>query len=422
MSSQKIHCPNCATEISIDDVLTRQLETQIKQELAQEAKLKQQELAQKEADLQKRLEALEAGRQNLAQIVTQKVAQKLEEQKSEIEKQARAQALEASGQELLNLRELLAQKDAKLDKLIKDQVELFKQKQQFEDDKKTFELEMLRKQDEIKDQLSQEIQAQTASKYQLQLAELNKKLQDAQKANQEMERKLTQGSQQTQGEVLELELEELLRREFPYDQINPVAKGVNGADITQEVYDKSGHNCGTIVWETKRTKNWTEGWISKLKDDQRHQKAEVAVIVSSVLPKDVKNFGLKDGVWIADFVAVVGLATALRAGLINVAALKAASVGKNEKMEILYRYLSGVEFKQKIEAIVESFTQMKTDLDKERRAFIKIWESREKQINRVIENTVGMYGDLEGLMGSSLPKIEMLELPDPDATEQNLLL
>jgi hypothetical protein len=206
----------------------------------------------------------------------------------------------------------------------------------------------------------------------------------------------------------------MLGRKFPSDQFLPVPKGVNGADIIQKVVDKYGQICGTIVWETKRAKNWVDGWVPKLKDDQRNQKAEIAVLVTMMLPKEIKNFSVKDGVWVSDFGSVIGLATALRSGLINVSAVKQASVGKNEKMEFLYNYLSGIEFKQKIEAIVESFTAMKSDLEREKRAMTKIWETRDKQISRVVDNTVKMYGDLTGLMGKALPKIDLLELPEGD--------
>ena len=236
--------------------------------------------------------------------------------------------------------------------------------------------------------------------------------QDALKVNEELHRKLQQGSQQTQGEVLELELEQLLRTHFPLDQIESVPKGIGGADVIQRVVSKSGNFCGTIVWESKRTKAWSEGWPQKLKDDQRAVKAEIAVLVSEILPKDCKNFGQCDGIWVSNSQCAVGLAAALRVQLVEVAMTKLAAVGKNEKMETLYQYLSGSEFRQRVEAIVEAFVAMQEDLQEERRVTERRWAKREKQIQKVISNTSGMYGDFQGLIGSSLQTI-------PSLTAQN---
>ena len=201
-----------------------------------------------------------------------------------------------------------------------------------------------------------------------------------------------------------------MKVEFPHDEIVPVPKGVSGADVVQKVKDHSGRVCGQIAWESKKTKAWSDGWIQKLKDDQRVIKADLAVIASATLPEDVKGFVFRDGVWICDIKLIVALAAALRINLLNVSRERAMSVGKNEKMEVLYSYLTGVEFKQRVEAIVEAFTNMDMGLRKERLAYEKIWSEREKQIKKVITNTVGMYGDLSGYV--ALPQIKTLELPE----------
>jgi hypothetical protein len=199
-----------------------------------------------------------------------------------------------------------------------------------------------------------------------------------------------------------------LKAEFTQDEILPVPKGVNGADIIQKVCTRAGQVCGQIAWESKKTKTWSEGWIQKLRDDQRAIKAELAVIVSAVLPEDVKGFAFRDGVWICDIKLAVALASALRVNLEAVHRERVMAVGKNEKVEILYTYLTGVEFKQRVEAIVEAFTEMQDGLNKERKVFEANWAKREKQIQKVISNTVGMYGDLSGLV--TLQPIKMLEL------------
>jgi hypothetical protein len=248
-------------------------------------------------------------------------------------------------------------------------------------------------------------------------AEKDKKLQDAIKANEELRRKLQQGSQQTQGEVLELQIEELIRASFPGDGIEPVPKGVSGADVVHRVYNRRGDGCGVIVWESKHTKVWSDAWFQKLKDDLRLVKGDVAVLVSEALPKGVENFALVRGIWVTSPSCALGLAVALRAQLIEVATTKLAAVGKNEKMEVLYHYLSGSEFRQRVEAIVEAFVDMQKDLQAERRTAERQWSKREKQIQRVIANTAGMYGDLQGILGTSLQAISALTDGDEDAPE-----
>lgn len=214
---------------------------------------------------------------------------------------------------------------------------------------------------------------------------------------------------------------ELIRSSFTTDIIEPVPKGMNGADVIHKVINKRGESCGVIVWESKHTKAWTDSWIQKLKDDLRLVKGDVAILVTEVLPKDVKNFGLVNGVWVTNSQCALGLASAVRGQLIEVAMTKLSAVGKNEKMEILYRYLSGSEFRQRVEAIVEGFVDMQKDLQAERRSTELRWAKQEKRIQKVIANTAGMYGDLHGLIGSSLQSIPALttgeeELSSPELT------
>lgn len=310
--------------------------------------------------------------------------------------------------ELEDLRRRAAEKDGKLQAAEQAELGLRKQKRELEERERRLELDIVRKLDDERRKIETQAVKQLEEQYRLKDAEKDKKLQDALVVNEELRRKLQQGSQQTQGEVLELELEDLLRTTFPFDDIEPVPKGVNGADLIHRVHHNNGHCCGIIVWESKRTKGWSDGSIQKLKDDLRLVKGDVAVIVSEALPKDIANFAQVKGVWIASRACAVNLAAALRAQLIEISMVKVAAVGKNEKMEILYNYLSGSEFKQRIEAIVEAFISMQEDLNEERRTAERRWSKREKQIQRVITNTSGMYGDLQGLMGSSLDNIPAL--------------
>jgi len=308
------------------------------------------------------------------------------------------------------LEEQLAGKERRLREANENELQVRKEKNELEEEKKNFELEKQRQLDEERKKISEEASKKATEEQQYIIAQLKKQLADATIAKDDLARKLEQGSQQIQGEVLELELEELLRVEFPHDEILPVPKGVKGADVIQKVLDRSGHVCGKIVWESKKTKGWNEGWIQKLKDNQREIKADLAVIVSAVLPEGVKGFVFRDGVWICDIKLIVALAGALHINLVDVARERAMSVGKDEKVEILYSYLTGVEFKQRVEAIIEAFSNMDEGLRKEKIAYEKIWSEREKQIQKVIKNTVGMYGDLSGLV--TLPKIKTLELQE----------
>ncbi|HAS80884.1 MAG: hypothetical protein UR25_C0004G0019 [Candidatus Nomurabacteria bacterium GW2011_GWE1_32_28] len=498
-NTKNIICPNCKTAISIDDVLTHQIEENIKKEISEENKLKEIEMAKERKEIEEQKAKLEELQKNTQSEVSKKVAEKLavekitlwkeaqtaaekktaaevkllEEQMKEkdkkldeanteslkarairqkfedekknfevekakiidaerkgIEQEAFARAVKQSERDSIKLlkqieeaekekeadkkmlQEQLEEKDIKLKEANKKELDLRKEKNKLEEDKQNFELEKQRQLDIERKQIIEEASKKANEEQKYIIAQLEKRLTDATKAKDELSRKLEQGSQQTQGEVLELELEDILRSEFSFDDISPVPKGVSGADIIQKVQNQSGKYCGQIVWESKKTKAWSEGWIQKLKDDQRIMKAEIAVIVSITLPGDIKGFGFRDGVWICDIKLATALATALRVNLESVTREKTMSVGKNDKMEILYTYLTGVEFKQRVEAIVEAFTGMDNGLKKERLAYEKIWSEREKQIKKVITNTVGMYGDLSGLV--ALPQIKRLELGEGD--------
>lgn len=415
-NEQKIQCPKCGESISIDDVLTRQIEEKIKKDFEATQKIREQELAQKSEELKKQAAEIAESKKNIESVVAEKVAGQLAAEKLKLFKEARAEAEKEQAAKTALLEEQLKNKDEKLTQATKNEVALRKEKIKLEEDKQAFELEKMRQMEEAKKAIVEEATKKAAEEQQYVIAQLKKQLTDATKAKDDLARKLEQGSQQTQGEVLELALEELLKGEFPHDEIVPVPKGVSGADIIQKVKDRSGRECGQIVWESKKTKAWSEGWIQKLKDDQRAIKADVAVIVSVVLPEDVKGFVFRDGVWICDIKLAVALATALRINLESLTREKAMSVGKNEKMEVLYSYLTGVEFKQRVEAIVEAFTSMDEGLRKERMAYEKIWSEREKQIKKVITNTVGMYGDLSGLV--TLPQIKRLELGEGESHEK----
>ncbi|NNM59050.1 MAG: DUF2130 domain-containing protein [Legionellales bacterium] len=408
LNEQKIQCPKCGTSISIDDVLTHQIGEKIKKDFEAAQHLKEEELAKQSEQLKKQAAELIENKKNLDTVIAEKLADQLKSERLKIFKDAKKEAEKEQSSLTSLLEEQLKNKDEKLQQATQNEIELRKEKIKLEESKQAFELEKIRQLEEAKNVITEEAGKKAAEEQQYIVVQLKKQLTDAIKAKDDLARKLEQGSQKAQGDVLEVELEELLKAEFPHDEIMPVPIGVTGADIIQKVIDRNGRVCGQIAWETKKTKSWNENWIQKLKDDQRAIKADLAVIVSAALPENVKGFIFRDGVWICDIKMTIALAIALRMNLEALTREKGMSVGKNEKMEVLYSYLTGVEFKQRVEAIVEAFTSMDTGLRKERLAYEKIWAEREKQLRKVISNTVGMYGDLSGLV--ALPQIKMLEL------------
>ncbi|MBP6975553.1 MAG: DUF2130 domain-containing protein [Candidatus Moranbacteria bacterium] len=418
LSKQQIKCPECGTSISIDDVLTHQISEQIRGEFQAEQRAREEALLERQRFLDAEQERLDRATRESASLIEKAVAEKIAAERKVIMGQAKEAALQENEKERKMLEEALEEKNAKLQEANEKELMLRKERNRLEEERQSFELEKQRELDEERAKISEEAGRKATEETRFVIAQLQKQLSDATKAKDDLARKLEQGSQQTQGEVLELELETSLRSEFLHDEIVPVPKGVKGADIIQRVFDRGGRLAGQIVWESKNTKVWSEGWVQKLKEDQRLVKADIAVIVSSVLPQGMTGFALRDGVWVCEMRLALALAGALRITLESVTREKTLSVGKNEKMEVLYAYLTGVEFRQRVEAIVEAFTGMSDGLRKERLAYEKLWAEREKQINKVIVNTVGMYGDLSGYV--ALPQIKALELGDGD--EQKTLL
>lgn len=415
-SIDKIDCPRCGTQIPVTEALQRQLTDSIKAEVSKEVEEKERILATKE----KELESKEKDLKIQAQSIDQKVSEQLSEERTRIEIEAKEKADKATALELQDARAQIAEQEQRLKESQDSELEIRKQKREIEEREKALELETVRRIDEEKIRIEEETTKRLQESHRLKDAEKDKKLQDALRMNEELQRKLQQGSQQTQGEVMELELEKIIGSTFPIDQIEPVPKGISGADVIQRVFNRSGHSCGIIVWEIKRTKAWSDGWIQKFKDDQRMAKAELAILVSETLPKEVENFANLNGIWVTNQACAMSLASALRTQLIEIETTKLSAVGKNEKMEVLYRYISGSEFKQRVEAIVEAFVNMQTDLQEERRTMEKRWAKRDKQIQRVISNTSGMYGDFQSYLGSALQTIPALSSGESKDNDRNI--
>jgi len=310
--------------------------------------------------------------------------------------------------ELSELKDTLKSRESKLAQAQKDQAEALKLKQKFEDAIRENELNL---QKQINERLTVErekARKEAEDEQKLKVSEKDLLISQMQQKIEELRRRSEQGSQQSQGEVLELELESLLRNKFLTDIIEPVAKGVSGADVTHKVIDKSGEHCGTILWEFKRTKNWSDGWLEKLREDRNKAKANVAIIASQSLPDTIKSFGIIDGVWVVHFNYIIPLAALLRQNLLELSAVRQSKVGQQTKTEMMYSYLTSNEFRLRVEAVVESISNIKEDLDTEKKAIMKQWAKREKEINKAIDAIVGMYGDMQGIAGKSLPEIKGL--------------
>ena len=375
-------CPHCKKTVEISEALRHEF--------------KEQELAKITAKHEKELEEAE---KKAEEASAKKIKEQFELQLKQIEKD--------------NL-----DKEVQNKKLYDQLEKLMEEKSALKREKDEMKLEMQKTLALEEEKIRLDAQKKAEEEQHLKIMAKDKQLADTLKELEDAKRKLQQGSQQTQGEVFELEFEELLRKEFPNDKISPVGKGVKGGDIIHEVWDSRGNFNGKILWELKNTKTWTEGWIDKLKGDKRTINADEAVIISEVMPAEIKTAGFRDGVWVTQRNFVVGIASTLRASLIQLFYAKNAAKGKDEKVEAIYSYLSGVEFKHRIEAIIDAFSNMQTDIEKEKRYFSSKWARDEKNIRQVIDNTFGMHGDFKGLMGSTLPTIKGLETQELESGEE----
>jgi hypothetical protein len=379
-----ITCPQCGHQFSLSDVQKHELE-----EMREKMKV------EVEADMKKRAFAW-------AQEEVKKAEQK---------------AKEENQKQVIEL-ESLRKRD---EEARKKETEFLRQSQEFENMKKNqaFELEKAKMEERKKVEEEAKKQAEERAKfewekmkldYEKRMAEMQKQLEMTQKAVEDANRKANQWSMQIQGEIQEDALKELLIHNFPIDTISDVEKGKKWADVIQEVRNEFGQTVGIIAWESKNTKAWTEGWIDKLKEDRLRANADISILVTAVLPKDMEKFWLYKGIWVVEWSYALPVAIMLRAQIESMANLKNSLVSKDEKMELLYNYLTSPKFKDKVENIIDAFKQMKDQVEEERRAFEKRWKTREQLLEQVIKNTSGMYGDLGGVVGAKLGRVEYLEL------------
>jgi hypothetical protein len=417
MTEPTITCPNCHTEIKLNESLAAPLIAATRKQFEQQLAQKDNDIAQREKSVRDKEKQIAEAKRNLDEQVTDQVAAQLKLERTRVAaeeskkaKQAAAAELEGKARELVELQEVLKVRDEKLAEAQKAQAELIKKQRELDDAKRELELTVEKRvQDGLTDVRTQ-AKKEAEDEQKLKVMEKEQTITAMQKQIEDLKRRAEQGSQQLQGEVQELELENLLRSKFPFDAIEPVPKGEYGGDVLHRVVGNGGQAGGTILWEFKRTKNWSDTWLVKLRDDQRTAKAEIAVIVSQVLPKGVEHFEMIEGVWVTHPRAALPVAMILRQSMLELALARQSTEGQQTKTEMVYQYLTGPRFRQRVEAIVEAFSTMQEDLDKERKAIMKQWAKRQEQIERVMGATVGMYGDLQGIAGKSLQEIEGLEL------------
>ena len=409
-----LQCPNCNHEIRLTESLAAPLLAETRQRF-------QEQLASKDAEMARKVEALRLEREQLAKAreqVEEQVSNRLAAERNQLiaaeakkARDAAAANLQAKEAEAAELRRNLEVNNAKLAEAQQQQAELMRRQRALDDEKRELDLTVEKRVQASIGGIQIRARQEADEAARLRVAERDQTIESMARTIEELKRKAEQGSQQSQGEVLELELEVLLRGRFPSDLVEPVSKGELGADVVQQVNGSIGQAAGIILWESKRTKAWSDGWLAKLRDDQRRCGADVALIISQALPKHIEHFDLVDGVWVALPRYALPVAVALRQTLIEISGSRLAQQGQRTKMEQVYQYLTGIKFRQRVEAVVEKFHDMREDLDKERKFVGRQWAKRETQILSVIESTVGMVGDLQAIAGKAVPEIPSLDMP-----------
>ena len=423
--ANNIKCPNCGHVFDVENVLAADIEQKYQQlykdKLNQSLSKVEEDKKKLEADLQQ----FEEKKKKENEIFAQKLQQEKLKLETEIQEQLRKSISADYENKVRMLQDSNNNNEKKLKEARQKELEFLQKEQQLKNKEAELEITLQKKLQEERNRLTEQIRHQENEKnslketsYQLKLKELELQLNEQKKLADEMKRRAEQSSMQRQGEVQELLLESILKENFPFDLIEEVGKGVEGADCIQVVRNSSGTTCGKIIYESKRTKTWSNSWVDKLKTDMRNRGADVAILVTQAFPKDMERFGEKDGIWICNFTEVNSVAHLLRNGILKVYDIQRSEENKGDKMQLLYNYLTGIEFKGQVEAIVEGFMAMKQNIMKERIQMEKMWKEREKQLEKVLISTSGMYGSVKGIAGASVGSIPLL---DGGEDEHNLL-
>lgn len=409
-TESKINCPNCGTEINVNDILKHQIEEGLRRDFLKEKKelLDAQKVAQDK--LQKEREALTQEKESADEKFQERLALEKKSLEKELNEKLKSKLQEENAERFKNMQEELAEKSERLKDLYQKEVEIEKLKRQNGEIEDKVRMEAEKSLNERLGAERELIKKQLEESSSLKVIELTKQLEQQKALTLEMKRKQEQGSMQLQGEVYELAIEEWLQNQFPLDQIEEIKKGANGADCLQIVHTRERQNCGTIYYESKRTKAFQPTWIDKFKNDIRDKGADIGILVTEVLPKDMERMGLVDGIWICTFSEFKSLCAIIREHIILLSRAQITQVNKGDKMNLLYDYLTSSEFRMRIEGIVEGFSQMQIDLLKEKNAMERLWKKREKELQKVISNTIAMHGSIRGIAGGAVDDINLLEL------------
>jgi len=404
-----IKCPNCSHEFPLEEVVSEDYKKELREQMMSYKKQKDDEIQRREQEWKLQMQQKET-----------EAAKQLQAEKIKLQQQLEEQIRKSIAGDYENKLKFLEQRDLdneeKLRQSRQRELEFLRKEAEMKTREQELEILLQKKLSEERERISEEIRKIEAQKnqvketeYQLRLREMEKQLEDQKRLAEEMKRKAEQGSMQLQGETQELALEDKLRSAFPFDIISEVGKGVRGADCIQTVRNNFGQECGSIIYESKRTQNFSNDWIEKLKVDMRSQSAEIAVIVTNVMPKDMDCFGLKEGVWICSFSEVTALASVLRDGIIRVFNSARSQQNKGDKMNLLYDYLTSHEFAEQWSAIREGFMSMKISIQKERDAMERLWKAREKQLEKVLLSAAHVRGSIEGIAGTDTINLNLLE-------------
>jgi hypothetical protein len=418
MSEQtSIKCPNCGTSIDVNDILKHQLEDKIRFEYQQKASEQAKDIAAKNEALETAKAEFEAKKKQDNELFAERLDQAKKVSEKEISEKLQKKLEDENKDRLAEMEKELTTKSEKLRELSKMEGEVAKLQREKLELKDTIEAAA---QKQLNEQIAIErerIQKTEKDKSELREKELLMQIEAQKKLTEEMKRKQEQGSMQLQGEVMELAIEEWLASQFPLDTIDEIKKGAAGADCLQIVNTRELQNCGTIYYESKRTKAFQATWIEKFKNDIREKNANLGVLVTEVLPNGMERMGMKEGIWICTFEEFKGLSAVLRETVIRVSQAIQNQENKGDKMAMLYDFLTSNQFHLQMEGIVEGFSQMQDDLNKEKRAMQSIWKQREKQIDKVINNAVNMHSAIRGIAGNAVQSIKALELVE----ESNLI-
>lgn len=410
-SETQIKCPNCNTSIDVQDILAQQLEAEIKQKYQSELAAEKNKFEKEFETLNLAKEAFENQKKQENKLFKERLEKELKESKKELEEDLKKKLKEEQDEQFLSLQKELNEKSEQIKELNKSKAEIERLKREKSELHESLQAEAEKKISETILQEREKITKSIEDKNELKFKELQKQLEDQKKLTEEMKRKQEQGSMQMQGEVLELAIEEWLMQQFPLDTIDEIKKGARGGDCIQIVNTRTMQNCGSIYYESKRTKDFQPSWIEKFKNDIRDKGANIGVLVTEVMPSDMERMGLKEGIWICNYEEFKGLCAVLRETIVQLSNAVISQENKGDKMHMLYDFLTSNTFRMQVEAIVEGFSQMKNDLESEKRSMQRIWKQREKQIDKVVTNTIDMYGSIKGIAGNAIQPVKALELP-----------